>query len=313
MATICQKSSVWPDVYVQSSFPQWQQSCNSAAQLKSLGSCFSCGLAAMVWLQKLLNLNPPSSLISRFSQPTHVSPSWGHSRRTAGVTGCQTALNGPRQTVQINNRLEFSHGAAQCEMSTASPQQKAAREQPAISDKEQSLHLAVSSLFDSGWSAAQVPLWEHLVWSSSAESAVSVAAVQPHRQDRLYSRGGHTGRPVSVLEALRRAVIGHWQLVLLGGQVLSTATERPDQDGHRQEKEGASSGHYVIPVDGQGRHWNASPWWRDTEQLASEKQRGVALFLNYFLILLCHSSSRLMSMHKHAGCKNKTILHEPKK
>lgn len=60
-------------------------------------------------------------------------------------------------------------------------------------------------------------------------------------------------------------MIGHGELVLLGGQVLSAATEGSDQDGHRQEKEGASGGHYVIPVDGQGRHRNASPWWRDTE------------------------------------------------
>lgn len=94
---------------------------------------------------------------------------------------------------------------------------------------------------------------------------MSVPAVQPHRQDRLHPRGGHAGGPVRVLEALRGAVVGHGQLALLGGQVLSAATERPDQDGHCQEKEGTPGGHNVIPVDGQGRHRNASPWWKNTQ------------------------------------------------
>lgn len=98
-----------------------------------------------------------------------------------------------------------------------------------------------------------------------AEGTVSVPAIQPHRQHRLHPGGGHTGGPVRVLEALRRAVIGHRQLALLGGQVLSTATECSDQDGRCQEKEGTPGSHNVIPVDGQGRHRNASPWWRDTE------------------------------------------------
>lgn len=106
------------------------------------------------------------------------------------------------------------------------------------------------------------PLPKHNVAKcfSSAEGTVSVPAVQPHGQHWLHPWGGHTGGPVRILEALGGAVIGHRQLALLGGQVLSAATERPDQDGHRQEKEGASDGHNVIPVDGQGRHRNASPW-----------------------------------------------------
>lgn len=41
------------------------------------------------------------------------------------------------------------------------------------------------------------------------EGSVSVPAVQPHCQDWLHPWGGHTGRPVRILEALRRAVIGH--------------------------------------------------------------------------------------------------------
>lgn len=46
---------------------------------------------------------------------------------------------------------------------------------------------------------------------------------------------------------------------------MAAATEGSDQDGQRQEQEGTSGGHNVIPMDGQGRHRNASPWWRDTE------------------------------------------------
>lgn len=157
----------------------------------------------------------------------------------------------------------------------------------------------------------------------SAEGTMSVPAVQPHCQDWLHPWGGHTGGPVRILEALRGAVIGHWQLALLGGQVLSAATEGPDQDGHRQEKEGASGGHYVIPVDGQGRHRNASPWWRDTEWLASGKKRGVALvyfstFNSLFSIPigLHHTNSKRaphMSMHKHARCKKEHKSPRPKK
>ncbi|TNN51460.1 hypothetical protein EYF80_038310 [Liparis tanakae] len=109
-----------------------------------------------------------------------------------------------------------------------------------------------------GVATTGVTRWRHEV--ASREGTVSVPAVQPHGQDGLHPWGGHTGGPVRILEALRGAVIGHRQLALLGGQVLPAATEGPDQDGHRQEKEGAPRGHNVIPVDGQGRHRNASPW-----------------------------------------------------
>lgn len=150
-----------------------------------------------------------------------------------------------------------------------------------------------------------------------AEGAVSVPAVQPYCQDWLHPWGGHTGGPVRVLEALWGAVIGHGELVLLGGQVLSAATEGSDQDGYRQEKQGASGGHNVIPVDGQGRHRNASPWWRNTEWLANGKREEwhffvyflhlICCFMFFFLHLLAHKQQACISFEHAQACQLQRI------
>lgn len=81
----------------------------TAELLASLGSCFSLWFGSSGWLSRRNRLEPPSSSF----QPTHVCV-YVHAgvifRRTAGVTRSQTALNGPKQAVQINNllRLESS-------------------------------------------------------------------------------------------------------------------------------------------------------------------------------------------------------------
>lgn len=86
----------------------------SAAELRvSLGSCFW----PVVWqlllalsAQPPLHYTPPQlslSSLPSLRQPTHARPCWGHFRRTVGVTRSQTALNGPKQAVQINNKVRY--------------------------------------------------------------------------------------------------------------------------------------------------------------------------------------------------------------
>lgn len=87
---------------------------HSAAELPvSPGSCFFArGLAALAGSHSGTSLTPTSS-------PAHTCPSvrpcWGRSRRTVGIVRSQTALNGPKQAVRINNLLRLqglSSGAA---------------------------------------------------------------------------------------------------------------------------------------------------------------------------------------------------------
>lgn len=82
----------------------------SAAELRvSLGSCFW----PVVWQLRLAlsaqpRLQPPSPPpLPSLQQPTHACPCWGHFRRTVGVTRSHTALNGPKQAVQINNKVRY--------------------------------------------------------------------------------------------------------------------------------------------------------------------------------------------------------------
>lgn len=74
------------------------------------GLVLACGLAALAGSRRPTGSNP----LLLFTAHTHVCelcPRWGHFSRTAGATRSQTALNGPRQAVHINNlfRLKSSH------------------------------------------------------------------------------------------------------------------------------------------------------------------------------------------------------------
>lgn len=83
-------------------------SLSTAELLMSLGSCFSLWFGSSGWLSQQNQLDP-------LLFPAHtclcVCPCWGHFRRTVGAMSSQTALNGPKQVVQINNllRLQSSH------------------------------------------------------------------------------------------------------------------------------------------------------------------------------------------------------------
>lgn len=75
-----------------------------AAELQGLlGLVSALWFGSSGWLSQQERLDPFSL------QPTHVCvcPGWGQSTRTAGVTSSQTALDGPRQAVRINNLLRL--------------------------------------------------------------------------------------------------------------------------------------------------------------------------------------------------------------
>lgn len=68
------------------------------------GLVLACGLAALAGSRSRTSSTP-------LLFPAHtclcVCPCWGHFRRTVGVMRNQTALNGPKQAVQINNLLRL--------------------------------------------------------------------------------------------------------------------------------------------------------------------------------------------------------------
>ncbi len=70
------------------------------------GLVLACGLAALAGSRSGTSSTPSPLLF-----PAHtclcVCPCWGHFRRTVGVMRSQTALNGPKQAVQINNLLRL--------------------------------------------------------------------------------------------------------------------------------------------------------------------------------------------------------------
>lgn len=80
-------------------------SLSTAELFMSLGSCFSLWFGSSGWLSQRNQLDPPPPLLFPAHTCLCVCPCWGHFRRTVGVMRSQTALNGPKQAVRINNLL----------------------------------------------------------------------------------------------------------------------------------------------------------------------------------------------------------------